>query len=148
MRTSFKAEVDPVVMAVKLWMVFEAVGAEKNAVEESIEEHIDMMETEEAITVEKVEKDEVEDMEDPAENLEEGFSQVLEVEVEFDSFPKAVETVINYGPTYVQFQGPDNYEMDMRESQDTLQTVANMMHKYAQMGAGGVLISKSSEQEE
>jgi len=44
-------------------------------------------------------------------------------------------------------EGPDKYELDLRESQDTLQSVANTMHQYAQMGAGGVLISKSAEED-
>ncbi|MBC5793091.1 MAG: hypothetical protein H8Z69_03565 [Nanohaloarchaea archaeon] len=133
-------------MGIKLWMVFEAVAAEKADVEESLEDHVDAMKSEDDIDIIEIEKDETERMEDPHPSLDEGYSQVLEMRAEFGSFPKAVETVINYGPTYVQVEGPDSYTMDLAESQESLQSVAKTMHKYAQMGAGGVLISKAGDE--
>lgn len=134
-------------MGLEVWMVFEAVGVKKSGVEDSIENHIEGLEAEEGVEIKEIEKDEATELENPHESLEKGYSQVVELKADFDDFQKVVETVINYGPTYVQMEGPDNYEMGLRESQDVLQSVANTMHQYAQMGAGGVLISKSSEED-
>jgi len=134
-------------MTVKVWMVFEAVGAEKEGVVKSLENHIENIESEKDIEITEIEKDEAEEIENPHESLEKGYSQVIEMRAEFDNFQKVIESVINYGPTYVQMEGPDKYELDLRESQDTLQSVANTMHQYAQMGAGGVLISKGTEED-
>lgn len=134
-------------MGLEVWMVFEAVGVKKSGVEDSIENHIEGLESEEGVEIKEIEKDEATELENPHESLEKGYSQVVELKADFDDFQKVVETVINYGPTYVQMEGPDNYEMGLRESQDVLQSVANTMHQYAQMGAGGVLISKSSEED-
>lgn len=134
-------------MSVKIWMVFEALGPDKNGVEESISEHIEALKSEDGVEVQEIDKDEVEEMEDPHPDLSKGYSQVLEVNAEFDSFYKAIEAVINYGPTYIQMEGPDNYKMDLSEAQDTLQKMATTMHQYAQMGAGGVLISQKSSDE-
>lgn len=135
-------------MNIKLWMVFEAVAPEKDSLENSLEDHVEtMVAQEEGVELVEQEFDEVSKVENPHPGLEEGFSQVAEVRVEADSFTKAVELVINYGPTYVQIEGPDNYEMGIGEAQNALQSVANTMHQYAQMGPGGVLISKSSEGE-
>ncbi|MFB6147684.1 MAG: hypothetical protein ABEJ66_02260 [Candidatus Nanohaloarchaea archaeon] len=133
-------------MAIELWMVFEAVAPEKEDVEESLEEHVEMLESEEDIRVLSSETDEVAEVKDPHPGLDKGYSQVVEMQVEVDGFDRAIETVVNYGPTYVQIEGPEKYEMDMREAQDALQNVANTMHQYAQMGPGGVLISKSGEE--
>ncbi|MFB6216859.1 MAG: hypothetical protein ABEJ72_07825, partial [Candidatus Aenigmatarchaeota archaeon] len=66
---------------------------------------------------------------------------------EAEGFDKAVELVINYGPTYIQMEGPDNYELKLSEGQNALQSVANTMHQYAQTGAGGMLISRATEED-
>jgi hypothetical protein len=55
--------------------------------------------------------------------------------------------VINYGPTYVQIEGPDGYEIELPELQNSLQEVADLVHQYAQMGVGGVLVSNPREEE-
>lgn len=135
-------------MAIQLWMVFEAVAPEKEAVEDSLKDHIDMMETEDDLEIVESEIDEVTEVKDPHPGLDRGFSQVAELKLEVDGFDRAIETVVNYGPTYVQLEGPERYEMDMREMQDSLQNVANTMHQYAQMGPGGVLISRTGEEGE
>lgn len=132
---------------IELWMVFEAVGPEKDAVEESINEHIEAMEEEEEINITKKEEGATEEVKDPHPGLDEGFSKVLELEAEFNTFSKAIETVVNYGPTYVQVEGPENFEMGIKDAQDTLQSVATTMHQYAQMGAGGVLISRENQKD-
>ncbi|MFB6190148.1 MAG: hypothetical protein ABEJ91_01110 [Candidatus Nanohaloarchaea archaeon] len=132
-------------MAIELWMVFEAVAPDRDSLKESLEEHIEMLETEDDIEIIESEIDEVSEVKDPHPGLDKGYSQVAEIRVEVEGFDRAIETVVNYGPTYVQIEGPEKYEMSMREMQDSLQNVANTMHQYAQMGPGGVLISRSGE---
>ncbi|MFB6213088.1 MAG: hypothetical protein ABEJ07_00785 [Candidatus Nanohaloarchaea archaeon] len=132
-------------MAIQLWMVFEAVAPDEGSLKDSLEDHIEMLETEDDIDIVESEIDDVSEVKDPHPGLDKGFSQVAEIRVEVEGFDRTVETVINYGPTYVQIEGPEKYEMSMREMQDSLQNVANTMHQYAQMGPGGVLISKSGE---
>lgn len=135
-------------MSVEVWMVFEAVGPKKEGVENSLDEHINTLkDEEEGVEVIELERDEATKMEDPHPSLDEGYSQVVEMDVEMENFQKAIETVINYGPTYVQFKGPEKYKMDLAESQNVLQSVANTMHQYAQMGTGGVLIGRSAKED-
>ncbi len=143
--TGLKLWTDAKNMTVKLWMVFEALAPDREGLEESMDDHLEKLESEKGVEVVESEMDEVSKVQDPHPSLEEGFSQVCEVRTEIDSFSKAVELVINYGPTYVQLEGPDNYDMGLAEGQETLQNVANTMHQYAQMGAGGILISRASE---
>lgn len=136
-------------MGVEVWMVFEAVGPKKKGVETSLDEHVNLLkDEEEGAEVLEIQRDEATEMEDPHPDLETGYSQVVEIDVEFDDFQKAIESVINYGPTYVQFKGPDDYEMSLTESQNVLQSVANTMHQYAKMGTGGVLIGRSAKQDD
>ncbi|MFB6181166.1 MAG: hypothetical protein ABEJ93_04785 [Candidatus Nanohalobium sp.] len=134
-------------MGVKLWMAFEAVAPNKEAVEGSLEEHVETLESEEEVEILEKETDEVSKVENPHPDLEEGYSQISEVRAEIDSFPKAISIVLNYGPTYVQLEGPDEYTLDLKEGQESLQKVANIMQQYAQKGLGGVLVSKSVDEQ-
>lgn len=126
-------------------MVFEAVGEEEEPVEESMDEHINTLRAESGIELKEIDRDDVKKMEDPHPGVEEGYSTVVEVTARFDGFDTAIQTVLNYGPTYVQIQGPDQYNIGLGEAQDAMQKVASTMHQYAQMGAGGVLLSNTEE---
>lgn len=126
-------------------MVFEAVGPSREDVKDSLDDHLNKMRSEEGLEITEANVEEIEKVEDPHPGLDEGFSQVAEVMADADSFTRAVKTVINYGPTYVQIEGPEEFEMDLPDMQDSLQEVANTVHQYAQMGLGGVLVSKPEE---
>ncbi len=132
---------------VELWMVFEAVAADKQTVEDSMENHVDLLEEENGVQILSLEKEDIKEVENPHPTLDTGFSQVIETQVEAEDFARAVKLVINYGPTYVQIEGPDPIEMNLKESQQALQEVANIMHQYAQQGAGGVIVSGPSDEE-
>ncbi len=133
-------------MGVNLWMVFEAVAPNEDAVEGALEEHIETLESEPQVEITEQKMEEVSKVKDPHPDLEEGYSKIVEVRVDVDTFAKCINLVLHYGPTYVQVEGPDEYTMDLKESQEALQKVANTMQQYAQQGLGGVLVSKSAEE--
>jgi hypothetical protein len=135
-------------MSLDLWMVFEAVAATEEGVKDSLEDHVDQLELESGVEVKEASIDEVTEIENPHPDIEEGFSQVAECRLSVEGFDKAISLTFNYGPTYVNVEGPEKYEMDLKESQESLQNVANVIHQYAQKGLGGVLVSKSKEEVE
>ena len=124
-------------------MIFEAVAASKEAVEGSLDEHLEKLGNEPDADIVETTLEEVENVENPHPDLEEGYSQVAEVEVKASSFEEAIALVINYGPTYIQLESPDTYELSLKEGQETLQDVADIMRRYAKMGVGGMLVSKT-----
>ncbi len=130
-------------MEVKLWMVFEAVAATEEGVEGALDEHLEKLGNEPDSEIVKQNIDKVEEVENPHPDLEKGYSQVAEVVVEASSFEESVALVINYGPTYIQIEEPDLYELKLKEGQETLQDVADIMRRYAEMGVGGMLVSKT-----
>lgn len=132
---------------IKLWMVFEALSPRETDVENSLDDHIEKLRSEDDLEVTEVTREDVEKMDDPHPDLDEGYSQVIEVRAEASTYTRAVKTVINYGPTYVQIEGPDKFEMDLPDMQESLQEVANTVHQYAQMGVGGVLVSRPEEKD-
>lgn len=132
-------------MNVKLWMVFEAVAATEDAVEGSLEDHLEKLDNEPEAEILESNIDQVEKVEKPHPDIDEGFSQVAETVVEASSFEEAVALTVNYGPTYIQMEEPDVYDLSLKEGQEALQNVADIMRRYAEMGAGGMLISKTEE---
>jgi hypothetical protein len=132
-------------MNVKLWMVFEAVAATEDAAEGSLEDHLEKLDNEPEAEILESNIDEVEKVEKPHPDIDEGFSQVAETVVEASSFEEAVALTVNYGPTYIQMEEPDVYDLSLKEGQEALQNVADIMRRYAEMGAGGMLISKTEE---
>jgi len=128
-------------------MVFEAVAAKEDAVKDSLTEHLEKLESESEVKITEQNVDEVTEVENPHPDLEKGFSQVAECKLEVETFRKCIQITFDYGPTYVQMEGPDNYEMSLKEGQESLQQVADVIHEYAQMGVGGVLVSKPTEEQ-
>lgn len=133
-------------MSLKIWMVFEAVGATEEGVEDSMNTHIENLESDKGVEIVEKDEDETVEMENPHPSLEKGYSKVIELEVEFENFSTALATVVNYGPTYVQFIEPENFNMGIKEAQESLQKVADTMHQYAQKGAGGVVVSRETDE--
>lgn len=132
-------------MDLVLWMVFEALSPRKEDVVESLKDHVEMLEEEEKVEVMETDFDDVDEMENPHPDLDKGYSQVVETRIKVDGFDKAVQIAISYGPTYIQLEEPDRFEIDLKEGQNALQEVVNTMHQYAQSGAGGIMISRASQ---
>lgn len=130
-------------MKVKLWMVFEAVAPTKDGVEGSLDSHLEKLGNEPEVEILESNIDDVEKVENPHPDLDEGYSKVAETVVETSSFEEAIAITVNYGPTYIQMEEPDVYELSLKEGQEALQDVADIMRKYAEMGAGGMLVSKT-----
>jgi uncharacterized ferredoxin-like protein len=127
-------------------MVFESVATSKQESVESIADHIDALENEKPVELVSRDEDEVEKMKDPHPDIEEGFSKVIEVNAEIEGIDSAIRIINDYGPTYIQVTGPDTLEVSLEQSQKALQKVASTMQQYAQMGAGGVLMSSPEDQ--
>ena len=128
-------------------MVFEAIAKTEEGIDESLDDHIEQLESEDYVDVLETEIDESEEMENPHPDVEKGYSKVIETVIEVETFTQAIKVTINYGPTYVQLESPERWEMDLKDGQESLQEVANTMHQYAQMGPGGVIVSSSNEEE-
>jgi hypothetical protein len=132
-------------MGLVIWMVFEAVTPKEEGLK-SLKDHIEKLEEEPDCEVLETEYDEASEIENPHPGLDKGYSQVCETRVEIEGFDKAIEIMISYGPTYIQLEEPDKLEIDLAEGQNALQNVVDTMHQYAQSGAGGVMISRATDE--
>ena len=49
---------------------------------------------------------------------------------------------MNYGPSAIEILEPKNIKLELGEAQNVLAEIANLVHRFAQAGIGGVVISK------
>lgn len=130
----------------EVWMIFQVIATAEDATVESLEDHIDQLREESAVSYLDAEFDDVQEVDQPHPEVERGYSQVCEVEMDVRSFSELVELVINYGPTSVDVKAPDRVAMDIGEVRDSLNAVAQMMHQFLQSGAGGMMISRPQDE--
>jgi len=121
-------------------MVFDVVAATEEAANASLQDHIDNLATETPVSDMETEMEEARKVEQPHPELDEGYSQLCEVECTVNGFAALVDIIINYGPTSVDITAPEQVTMEMGEVRDALNEVAQMMHQFLQSGAGGMMI--------
>ncbi|MDY6788968.1 MAG: hypothetical protein SVV03_03305 [Candidatus Nanohaloarchaea archaeon] len=136
----------PTENGIDTWMVFEVLAGGKETAEESLEKHVESIKNLESVEVSEADFEGVEEVENPHPSLDKGYSQICELECNVEDFPTLINLVMNYGPTIIEIHGPDKIELDLREAQDSLNLVSEMMQKFLQAGAGGMMISRSSEE--
>lgn len=131
---------------IQTWMIFEVLAKTEDAAVESLRDHIDKLDSMEAVELTKEDFEDVEEVEDPHPSLDTGYSQVCEIECDVEDFATLIEIIMNYGPTMIEVRGPEEIRLDLGEAQDALNLVAEMMQKFLQSGAGGMMISRDSQQ--
>ncbi len=130
---------------IKTWLLFEVVAVKKEVAESALREHIGKIKKEHALkvfdenftTTEPVEPAE----QFRAQGITETWSQIAEIIVFAKDFEALMNMVVTYAPTAVEILAPSKITIDMRSAQNALATVADMMHKYAAAGLGGMMIS-------
>lgn len=128
-----------------IWMVFHVVAGSEEAADASLDDHLEKLEGEPSVTDFDATVEETEEVDNPHEGLEKGYSKVAEVELTVTGFDRVVDLVINYGPTSVDVQAPEEMEMDIGEVRNALNSVAQMMHQFLQSGAGGMMVSRPNQ---
>lgn len=133
---------------IQTWMVFEVLAGQRDTAEESLQSHVEKLGDRDDLTIESADFDDIKEVDNPHEALDTGYSQVCEVECTVDTFSALIEIVMNYGPTMIDILGPDEITLDLTEAQESMNLVAEMMQKFLQAGAGGMMISRPEDQQE
>ncbi len=129
-----------------VWMIFQVVAATEDAAVSSLDNHIEQLGTESCIMSMDVDMGEVQEVDKPHPDIEKGYSQVCEVDLEVKTFSDLISIVINYGPTSVDVKGPEQVTLDIGDVRDSMNSVAQMMHQFLQAGAGGMMISRPKDE--
>ncbi len=128
----------------KVWMIFEVQAADKGVCVSSLKKHVKDMGSLDSVEIIDESFAGVDKIEAPEGLKKRGvnalFAQVSEVTIMARDFEGLVNVVINYAPSAVEIMAPEKITITMRDAQNSLASVADMMHKFARAGIGGVVI--------
>lgn len=122
-------------------MWFEVMAVDKKITENTLKEHLkklkDMKDT--VVVEEKFEK--VEKVQSPPKNIKEAFSQIVEVKILTKDIETLLLVVIAFAPSSVEILQPKELTVGIDTIQVIMNSVADVMHRFAAVGPGGVVIS-------
>jgi len=121
-------------------MAVEVLAASKEAAKEALEKHVKKMDREEGALISFKDFKKAEKILNPFPNIPKAYSYVVEMEIFAINFDRLVSLVINYAPSSVEIISPEKISIDMGEGQGIVNTVSEMIHKFAAVGLGGVMV--------
>ena len=98
------------------------------------------MESDKRVKAYKKDFSEVKKVENPMVGVKEGWSQVIKMEMVAKRFDELVGFVIDFGPSSIEILEPKKFTTEMGEAQMILNSVAEMIHRFAAAGVGGVVV--------
>lgn len=126
---------------IKSWMAIEVLAITEEAAKSALEKHIARMEKENKTLLYKKDFKSIKKVASTLRNIKEAYSYIVEIELLTETYEKLVYLVMNYAPSSIEILEPGKIEINLGEAQSILNSLAEMMHKFAASGAGGVIIS-------
>ncbi len=130
---------------IKVWVLFDVQSNDSDFTEKALKEHISKMKKESGIVVGKETTSDVEEVDAPpafrAQGIDKMYSQVYEAIIFINNFETLINFTVTYAPTAIEVLSPEKLTIKLSELQSALVTISDMMHKFAQSGLGGVIIS-------
>ena len=125
----------------KMW--FDVLAVTKEAAEESLRNHIEKIKKlDNCIVVNENFKETIE-VEKPISKVDKAYSKAVEIEV----LTKDVETLLSitifFAPSAVEILEPESLKISAISIQAIMNTVADLLHRFASQGVGGVVIAKT-----
>lgn len=122
-------------------MFFEVMGGSEEVAKTALRKHLDTVKKMENMKIVSEKIGEAEKVENPPRQLKEAFSQIAEVDVAVSSFENLLYSIIFFGPSSTEIVEPKEFKIGVTSAQSMLNAVAEIMHRYAAGGAGGIVIS-------
>ena len=122
-------------------LIIEVLAATAEAAKSALEKHVGKMDKDKRIIVTKKDFKEIREVEKPLPEIEKAYSYLVHVEFLADKFETLVYVAMTFGPTSMEILNPDSIKLDLAQAHAILNTVADMIHRFAQMKGGGILIN-------
>lgn len=125
---------------IKSKMIIEVLAISESASELALQKHVEKMGEEDNSLITGTKYHETQDIDNPAPDVEKAYSKIVDVDMLTRDFDTLVRVVMSYGPSSVEIVEPEKIKMDMGEAQAILNSLSEIIHKFAQAGIGGVMI--------
>lgn len=125
----------------RVW--FDVLAITKEAAEESLKEHVNKLKKIENCLVIKEKYEETIEQEKPLPKIDKAYSKAVEVELLTKDLETLLQIVIFFAPSAVEVIEPKEYKIKAGTIQTLMNTVADLLHRFAAQGVGGVVIARS-----
>jgi len=125
----------------KMW--FDVLAVTKEAAEESLRNHIEKIKKLENCIVIKEDFKEAIEVEKPLPRVEKAYSKAVEVEVLTKDIETLLSITIFFAPSAVEVLEPESLKITATTIQTIMNTVADLLHRFASQGVGGIVIAKT-----
>ena len=128
---------------IKSWMMIEVMAASEEAARSALEKHVEAMGKEDKTIINKKDFKDIKKVENPLPRnpeIKEAYSNIAEIEILTQNFDRLVYLVMNYGPSAIEILEPEKLSMDAGEAQGILTSIGMLLHKFAAVGVGGVVV--------
>ena len=123
----------------KMW--FELLAVDKKVTEDTLKAHVEKIKKEKDVFVLSEKFEETQRLENPFETVPEAFSQAVQAELLTRDIESLLTLVIFFAPSAIEILSPEKLTINMRTVQVVMNSVADLIHRYAAHGTGGVVVS-------
>ena len=121
-------------------MMIEVVAVTEEATKSALEKHLAMLEKEKHTIVTKKDFKDMRPLTKPFPTVEKAFSWLVEIELLVQNLETLIYLAMNYGPSSTEIIAPDKITLSVGEAQSLTNSVAEVIHKFAQQGLGGIVV--------
>src|SRR3989344_9429124 len=122
-------------------MTFEVMATDEKLAQDTLADHIKKLKQAPDNEVISEKFDEVVEVNPPPREIPQAFSQFADVEILSQSIESLLLIVITFAPSSVEVMEPQKLEVNFSTVQSIMNTISDLMHRYAAQGAGGIVIS-------
>lgn len=127
---------------IRAGMVFEVIGVNQEVTQNALKEFMDKLDRDKRIGMYKRDFSDIAKVENPTKAIKEGYSQICEINLAVKSLEALVEIAMGYGPAGIEIIEPKNLQVPLGEAQSIVNTISQMVHRFAAAGIGGLLFVK------
>jgi len=122
-------------------LMIEVLTSSEEVAKKALEDHVRKLEKEKnAIVYNKIYHD-IRKVEKPHPSIPVGYSYIVELDMLTQNLETLVYIAMTYAPSSIEIIEPDKLKIDIGEAQSILNSVSDMLHKFAAAGIGGVVIN-------
>ncbi|MDD5416389.1 MAG: hypothetical protein PHU12_00255 [Candidatus Aenigmarchaeota archaeon] len=130
---------------IRAWFAFEVLAGKESKAKSALTELMDKLDHDGRVKLYKKDFSEIKEIKKPIKDIEVGYSMACDIELIANRFEDLIKVVIEYGPSASEILEPANLEMKVGEAQGVLNTVSQMMHRFAAAGLGGIVVLGKKE---
>ena len=125
---------------IKTWLVFEVMATNRELTEKALKEHIEKLSKIKEVFVFEKNFKSIEKVENPPKNVPEAYSQIAEIKLLVKNLFTLISIVVTFGPSAIEILEPKELKVKIEEVQNIANTLAGLVHQFAQAGIGGMVI--------